>query len=163
MIHGTFLFLLIPQSLAEPADALHLTAAGRTAYTIVLHRKATPPERHAAQELARFLTEISGATFPVREIDAAPAAPEPSIRIGVDAASGIVAPSELSRLGQEGYILRTKGPNLAIVGGRPRGTLYGVYSLLEDNLGCGWFTPTVSRIPKQATLDIPPLDRVFVP
>jgi hypothetical protein len=163
MIDGAILCLLLTQTIAEPAAALHLADAGRTPYTILLHRSATPPERRAAQELARFLTEISGATFPVREIDAAPAVLEPSIRVGADAASGIVSSKELSRLGQEGYIVRSKGSVLAIVGGRPRGTLYGVYSFLEDNLGCRWFTPQVSRIPKKTAIEIPSIDRTFVP
>ena len=162
-MHGAMILLLTTQAISEPALTLRLADAGRTAYTIVLHRSATPPERHAAQELARFLGEISGAAFPVRELDAVPANLDASIRIGVDAANGIVSPMEISRLGQEGYILRSKGSTLAIVGGRPRGTLYGVYSFLEDHLGCRWFTPRVSRIPRKTAIEIQPLDRSFVP
>jgi Domain of unknown function (DUF4838)/Glycosyl hydrolase family 67 N-terminus len=162
-MYGAIIVLVATQSIAEQAVTLHLADAGRTAYTIVLHRNATPPERHAAQELARFLGEISGATFPVREMDAVPTNLDSTIRIGVDAVSGIVSPMEISRLGQEGYILRSKGPVLAIVGGRPRGTLYAVYSFLEDKLGCRWFTPRVSRIPKKTAIEIGPLDRTFAP
>ncbi len=35
--------------------------------------------------------------------------------------------------------------------------MYGVYTFLE-RLGCRWFTPDVSRIPKLRTIEIPALD-----
>ncbi len=55
---------------------------------------------------------------------------------------GEMAPElDLAGLGQEGYWLLTRGNCLVIAGGPPRGTLYGVYGLLEDHLGCRWFTP----------------------
>jgi len=147
---------------ASPAN-LELAGAGRTDYTVVVHGRATKAERHAAEELAHFLQQISSASFPVREVVAPPEGSTHSILVGPGAACAIVAPAEIARLGQEGYILRSNGATLAIAGGGPRGTLYGVYSFLEDYLGCRWFTPQVSRIPKTAKVTIPPLDRTFVP
>jgi hypothetical protein len=60
-------------------------------------------------------------------------------------------------------VLRSRGPTLVIVCGRPCGTLYGVYSFLEDLLGCRWFTPCVARVPKRERLTLGPLDRTFLP
>jgi hypothetical protein len=40
-----------------------------------------------------------------------------------------------------------------VIGGGARGTLYGVYELLH-RLGCRWFTPEVSRIPRRETLEL---------
>jgi hypothetical protein len=70
---------------------------------------------------------------------------------------------DFQRLGAEGYVLLTKGKHLVIAGGEPRGTLYGVYGLLEDHLGCRWFTPAVSTIPKAATLTVEYLDELRIP
>ena len=66
-------------------------------------------------------------------------------------------------MGTEGYRLRAVGPHLAIIGDAPRGVLYGVYGLLQDHLGCRWFTPAISRIPRQERLAIGPLDETRVP
>ena len=162
MIHSALLILIFLPS-AEPAGSLMLADQGRTPYTILLSHQAAAPERHAAAELARFLKEISGATFPIKESDSPPAEGVPTLRIGPDLAGGIITTEEIARLGQEGYIVRTRGATLAIAGGRPRGTLYGVYSFLENQLGCRWFTPKVARIPHKGHLELRPIDRTFLP
>src|SRR5208337_2406535 len=66
------------------------------------------------------------------------------------------------RLGSEGFVLRTKGNYVLIVGGRQRGTMYGVYTFLEK-LGCRWFTRDLSVIPKKPTLTVEPLDEMHKP
>ncbi len=55
------------------------------------------------------------------------------------------------------------GKHLVIAGGGLRGNLYGVYGLLEDHLGCRWFTPTLSRIPQMDPLVIEPIDETKIP
>src|SRR5262245_37339850 len=157
------LVLVAFQPGAEPQPGLRLADAGRTDYVILVHRDAAPPERPAAEELARFLRQVTGATFPVKEVTGPPKDPGPAILVGPGAAGGIIPAREVAGLGKEGYVLRTRGAALAIVGGRPRGTLYGAYSFLEDSLGCRWFTPEVSRIPKTARVVLRPLNRTVVP
>jgi hypothetical protein len=60
-------------------------------------------------------------------------------------------------------LIRAKGSEVAIAGATARGTLYGVYSFLEDQLGCRWFTPDCARIPQTAVLSVPAGDVRFVP
>lgn len=163
MVPTVLLTVLTVSAAPEPSAPALLADGGRSSYRVVVHRGATAAERRAAEELARFLREISGATFPVEELADANAAPANSIRIGPEAAAGVIPSDEIARLGSEGFVLRTRGPILAIAGGRPRGTLYGIYSFLEDVLGCRWFTPGVARIPKRERLELRPLDRTFVP
>jgi hypothetical protein len=107
---------------------------------------AADPERHAAEELAHFLGEISGARFDLKPL--AQAQSGSRIAIGREAASGVIGAKELAALGADGYLIRCRGNELAIAGNTPRGTLYGVYSFLEDELGCRWFTPDCAKIPK---------------
>ena len=76
--------------------------------------------------------------------------------------------STLASLGNEGYVIRTVGDDLVIAGGQLRGNMYGVYGFLEDHLGCRWFAPGVSRIPKSAAVGHrpdrrPPGSRAGVP
>lgn len=125
---------------AVSLPAVTLVRDGKTAYSICISPRSTPAERHAADELRRFIEQMSGARLPVAEQCAAG---KPSVFVGGSTES----------FGAEEYVLKTNGRNLTIAGGRPRGTLYGVYALL-DKLGCRWFTPEVSRIPKRSTIDV---------
>ena len=55
------------------------------------------------------------------------------------------------------YEIRTLGTRLVIAGAPPRGTINGMYGFLQDHLGCRWFTPAASRIPKDPHLTIDPI------
>jgi hypothetical protein len=44
----------------------------------------------------------------------------------------------------ESFIYRNVGPHVLIWGGKTRGTMYGVMTFLERELGCRWYTPRVS-------------------
>lgn len=156
--------LVLLGSLGNAAtDSLLLAHQGQTEYRIVLGLDASPAEKHAAKELATFLKRITRADFPVVEAKDRESVGEHVILVGPGASEGIISSAAIESLAAEGYIHRSKGATLAIAGGRPRGTLYGVYSFLEDELGCRWFTPEVSRIPERATLAVPVVDRRFVP
>ncbi|HRT82819.1 MAG TPA: DUF4838 domain-containing protein, partial [Oscillospiraceae bacterium] len=47
------------------------------------------------------------------------------------------------------------GKKLVIAGGQTRGTIYGVFTFLEESLGCRWFTSKLIVIPKAEDLKIP--------
>lgn len=148
--------------LPAQADELVLAEGGQSPYVIVIAEKASPSERYAAEELQKFVNEMTGVSLPV--VVDTEAAREEEILLGANRrleSLGVEIPWD--RLGAEGYVLRTVGKKLVIAGSKVRGTLYGVYSLLEDHLGCRWFAPGVSRIPKCDRLVIPPLDEIKVP
>jgi hypothetical protein len=148
----------------KPAARPGLTLAedGEAKMAIVVGANASPSTRHAAEELQRFLKEITGASFDLIT-DADPARPAEIVIGANERMYGLNLSVDFQRLGAEGYVLLTKGKHLVIAGGEPRGTLYGVYGLLEDHLGCRWFTPTVSTIPKAATLTVEYLDELRIP
>jgi len=129
---------------------------------IMVASDAPPATRYAARELQRFLGEMSGATLEIVSDDSE--SQRGDILLGRGKQQRRFARDiDFDALGNEGYALRTKGGRLIIAGGEPRGTLYGVYGLLEDTLGCRWFTKDVSRIPKSPTIAIPPLRETRVP
>lgn len=136
-----------------------------TRYAIVLERDATHSERYAAEELARMLGAITDAHFPIETGPTAGSYSAPPKRIvlghGENAAALGITPDDTP--GGEEYHIKTVGDDLVIAGGRPRGTLYGVYALLCDVLGCRFYTPEVSHIPKRRMLKLGPLDIRFAP
>ncbi|MGH7969312.1 MAG: DUF4838 domain-containing protein, partial [Limisphaerales bacterium] len=72
-------------------------------------------------------------------------------------------PIDFAKLGTDGFALRTDRRRLVIAGGRPRGTLNGVYTFLEENLGVRWFTPEVEVVPHTNRLVLPTLNETRVP
>src|SRR5260221_551061 len=70
---------------------------------------------------------------------------------------------DASKLGSDGFVLRTTRARLIIYGGQPRGVLNGVYTLLEDKLGVRWFTPELEVVPKAARVRMATMDETKVP
>ncbi len=139
---------------------LTIAEGGKSDYRIVIPHDAIPSERYAAEELRSYLGKITGASLPIVDNQAPRTAHE--IILGDDPTTTGTAASGAT-LGTDGYVLRTSGGALLIVGGRPRGTLYGVYGLLEDRLGVRWFAPKVESVPKCSKLTLPALDETHVP
>lgn len=138
------------------AFALELARDGDTRHVIVRAADATEAEHFAAEELAHFLHRMTGATFPVLE-EADHGAGEPAIHLGwtaFAAAQGIDA----RRLGPETWVLRTVGDDLILTGGRPRGTLYAVYELLDTYGGCRWVTHDLEIVPNHPVFTLPVID-----
>jgi len=145
------------------AAPLVLVREGHSDYVIVTPAEALPAERTAATELQSFLREATGAELPIRlETEVAPEARQvlvgPSSRL-----KEWVPDVDWPALGSDGLVLKTVGPHLILAGGRPRGTLYAVYTFLEEVVGCRWWTATESFIPRRPTLEVPALDRIYVP
>ena len=146
----------------QAEQTIRLAEHGKTRAVIVVAPDAPAATRHAAEELQRFLGEITGAEFevvpdtePLREVE---------LIVGHNRhAHALNVSVDYSRLGADGYVLISKGSRVLLAGGEPRGTLYAVYGLLEDHLGCRWFTPEVSRIPNAAILSLEPLNEVRIP
>lgn len=134
-----------------------LAQNGKTAYVIVSAPRATEAEAYAAHELAEYLDKITGKTFVVVP-ENQPAAGLRRIFVGwTDFARdhGIDA----ARLGEEEWLIKSVDSDLVIGGGRPRGTLYGVYALLERELGCHWLDHNTEVVPSIHDLRLEGLDR----
>jgi len=132
---------------------MRLAEGGKARCVIVRQPGATPAERHAADELAATLRQITGATFDIRDESAT--APPSAIIVGPGPVAKALFPEvNLAAFGGEQLAIRTKGQHLLLAGGRPRGTLYAVYHFLQDECGVRWWTPWASTIPKKRTLEI---------
>ena len=133
--------------------AVKISSGGKARCKIITQPGATVAERHAAGELAKFLGQISGATFEARK--SAGQAPEGAIIIGPGPVARKLFPEvKLETFGGEQLTMRTKGGRLLLAGGRPRGTLYAVYRFLHEQCGARWWSPWAAKIPKNPDLGI---------
>ena len=144
------------------AATLTLAAKGATAYRIVVATNAIASERYAAQELQRYLQKITDAKFPI--VTDAERVNSREILLGDNAhLRKLGLKIDCDQLGPESFILRTDHNRLVIAGGKPRGTLYGVYTLLEDKLGVRWFTPELESVPQTNRLVVGALNETTTP
>ncbi len=141
-------------------EAVTIAQNGLAQAAIVIAQDAGEPEQHAAVELADFLGQITGARFDILHW---PVAGRSHLIVGPKAAKLAARDFSTDGLGPDGLIIRTVGNDLILAGGHPRGTLYAVYTFLEEQLGCRWWSSKVSTIPKKPTLRVGPLNVRRVP
>jgi len=157
-----------------PAASLTLAADGKTDYAIVIPSTPTPQDRKAAEDLAFWLGEMTGAKFPVVADSEAPG--ETEICIGrTDRLAKADVPQAQADLGDDGYAIGVAGKRLYLLGGRKRGAINAVFALLEEDLGCRWYPtlnmkdgvpipdPTANSIPQTRSLRFQPVPRSYVP
>ena len=142
-------------------DAMVLVDAGQSRYTIVVSADATLPVKFAAEELQKYLLQMSCARLPI----ATDASVEPAILVG----EGVIAPGDreavqasLKDRGEDGYLMRSLGGRLILTGNSPRATLFAVYHFLEK-LGCGWRIPGDDTVPRRTTIRLAPFNEAVGP
>lgn len=144
------------------APPLTLARDGATDYVIVVPAAATTQDQKAAEDLALWLGEMTGARFAIVPDIEAPRATE--ISIGqTDRLAGARVPLPKGGLGNEGYAIGVSGQRLLLLGGKTRGIINAVYALLEEDLGCRWYDRTSARLPRRRTLTFAPVPRSYVP
>ena len=162
-----FLTLLLGVAASAAADRakgeLTLAEGGRTGYVITVGEDASAPERNAAKELASYLGAVTGAEFAVTAPAEVPA-DQLCIMVGqTESIKKLLPGVDWESLGDDGIVIKTKGRHLILAGGRPRGTLYAVYTFLEDFVGCRWWTSTEEDIPHRPTLIVTAPSMIYIP
>lgn len=138
-----------------------LSERGQSDFVIVLPDAPDACEQTAATELQTYFERICGVSLPVIN-ESALADGQRAILVGDSGAALAMAGDET--LGEEDFRLVSDGTRLAISGGGSRGTLYGVYTFLEEYLGVRWFTPKLERVPETPDIVIDAaLDRTVRP
>ncbi len=155
--------LLLPMlPLAAAADTAMLVEDGASQHVIVLAPEASPSEETAAGELQTHFKACTGVELPIaRE---APSEDTPMFVLGAGpAAEKLGVNPTAERLGEQGYVMKTVGPHLVIVGSRAAGTLYGVHDFLQEHLGVRWYAPGVTKTPETRNLALPAVDTFVEP
>lgn len=112
------------------------------------------PEKTAYQEINHYLKRI------FKKTAVASAKKSNKIIIGYHKdIFKVFTEQELKTLGEEDYRIRSdRAGNIYIVGGRPRGTLFGVYHFLDELLGVHWYTPEFEHVPEYQEIILPDLN-----
>ncbi len=133
-------------------------------FRVAIRPNAAPAEEFAAEELRRHLLDMAGVGPQLRNREKSRSTSDVSRIFVNDATAAEATGIDVAglKLAPEAYHLRTCGKDVHILGGGPRGVLYGAYDLLET-LGCRWFTPEISRIPRPGRIELPPLRRTEKP
>jgi len=133
-----------PPQISNP---MYIVENGESDFVIVTADGADECILTAADELQTYIKKISGVTLEhITESEYAEGSK--AIIIGETELEDNITAVDRNQIGADGFMLFSNGTNLLIAGGDSRGTLYGVYTLLEEYLGVRWFTPTLEVVPE---------------
>ncbi|MBU0610020.1 MAG: DUF4838 domain-containing protein [Armatimonadetes bacterium] len=173
LLPGLFLLIVFATALPAQAADLILAEGGKTTYAIVLDpssvlpadadgKPRVSPVQHAANELAAFLQQVTGAEFRILVTAELPRGKV--LCVGPGKVQQLLAPNlKLDQLKPDGIVIETSGLNLILAGDEPRGTLYAVYTFLEDVVGCRWWSSKASTIPSKPDLTVPEQHVRYIP
>ncbi|MHC4405117.1 MAG: DUF4838 domain-containing protein, partial [Planctomycetota bacterium] len=135
-----------------------IVGRGQAFATIVLPSQASAAEQYAADDLHKVFHELTGVRLNVVHDDR----PVDGNRLLVGNTrwtDAVVSAEERSTLGDEGYIARLRGRDLALVGGGAYGTIYAAVELF-DRLGARWYMPGElgACLPRMRTIHFDRLD-----
>lgn len=137
------IFLLLLSGMRAEASNW-LFKNGNSNYQIVLANNASPSEKKAAQEMQDYLYQISGVRLPIATVFDEKGR---NIVIGYMPKVVELTGQPQPKTDDESFTYRVVGRNLYIWGGQQRGTMYGVFTFLERELGVHWLTPDCTVIP----------------
>ena len=154
-------------------DDLNIIENGKASALIVIPDKAIPCEKLAADELQYHIQRSSGVQLPICTESKISKDFKHMIYLGNCNTTSKVG-IDIKSLVPSGYVIKTIGNNL-FVAGKDRnsgpvgsawcaswqGTLYGVYNLLENELGVRWLWPGKlgEFIPQKKTISFGTIDR----
>ena len=143
--------------------ALTIAEGGRSGYRIVIPDRADPPTRYGARELQHFLAQMCGVKLPIAREGAVPAGPAFLVGPSRRAQAALGADRSLSRLREDGVLVKTVGRDVVLLGQNPRGQLYSVYVLLERYLGVRFLARDCTVVPRRRTLTLPRIAYAYSP
>lgn len=127
---------------------------GKSSYQIVVAADASASERTAAKELQDYVKQIGGVELPITT----EASGRRHIFVGYSPTVAALTGQTRPATDDESFTYRSVGRDLLIWGGAQRGTMYGVFTFLERELGVHWLTPDCTVVPQQKQWRLPKLD-----
>ncbi|WP_176706149.1 DUF4838 domain-containing protein [Paenibacillus hemerocallicola] len=138
--------LATPSSAEGKGKQVMLANNGNAKYGIFVRSDATEMDKHAAQELTTYLTQVTGAAFQIFEGTTPPGGP--MIVVGRSALTESLVPELTGQsLGEDGFVIAAAQRYLMIAGSHPRGTMYGVNYFLDTYVGVKWYSPSYTFVP----------------
>ncbi len=130
----------------EINEEMYIAENGNTDFVIVTADDPDECIQTAVTEMQTYLEKICGAEFDyVRESEFSGGK---AIFIGETQLEKGIVDIDRDSIKADGFRLYSDGDYLVIAGADSRGTLYGVYTFLEEYLGVRWFTPALEVVPE---------------
>ncbi|MBO5462880.1 MAG: DUF4838 domain-containing protein [Clostridia bacterium] len=140
----------VPQEISAP---MYIVDDGVSDFVIVTTENPDATTKTAVNELQTYIKKISGAE--IKAVTESEVTPEDSaIILGETSLEKGIVDINRSEIAQDGFMLYSDGKHLFIAGSDNRGTLYGVYTFLEEYLGVRWFTPELEVVPENKDIII---------
>ncbi|MGA9292971.1 MAG: DUF4838 domain-containing protein, partial [Ignavibacteriaceae bacterium] len=145
-----------------PESGIKLIENNSSKYDIVISAQPTEVEKHSAEELQKYLNEMTGVKLNIINDS------EPETRYEIligrnNRLQELNLNTNFDSLALDGFTIRTVDDKLIIVGGSKKGTLYGVYTFLDKYLGCKMYTPDAFYIPKKSIITVPEINLTEIP
>jgi Domain of unknown function (DUF4838)/Glycosyl hydrolase family 67 N-terminus len=122
---------------SEPAQRVRSSA---DSFSIIEAAEENPVATFAARELQRYLEEMTGGSVTIGNDSASHRLYVGGIPPNVSADAALEARNNLEGLREDGFIIRSIGRDIVLMGKGNRGDLYACYAFLE-RLGVRWFFP----------------------
>lgn len=148
------------QELGNAKIVLEGKEIGSGTHVIVVPSEATVGELRVADDLAVHLEQISGVALDVVAEDKV--GTRYPIFVGKCKQVSKRFPDVFPKLGTDGIFIFSDKSGLVLAGNQ-RGVHYAVYTFLEEQLGCRWFTEDCFRIPKSGVFKVGGLKKEFIP
>lgn len=137
----------------EITTPMYLVEDGESDFVIVTSDSPDECILTAVGEMQKYVKAISGAELEhVTESELEDGAK--AIVIGETELEDGITNVDREAIGADGFLLYSDGTYLLIAGGDSRGTLYGVYTMIEEYFGVRWFTPTLEVVPESKDIVI---------
>ena len=134
-----------------------LFSNGSSEYSIVVDPAAGESVQYAACELQHWISEVSGATLPIVGLDGGQIGKRLIVGYN-DVLAGLLPDAQKPGDSDDTLNWRSVGGDILLWGGAKRGSLYAVYSFLEEELGVRWYSSAVSVAPKTGKYSFGQLD-----
>ena len=137
-----FVLLLILTFACTNLPSINLVTNGISQYSIIIPVKPNDQENRAATLLQKYVKQVSGCELPITS----------NLKSGQ---KGIFI-KETTGLHYDGYRIRSSEDGwVTILGGKRKGCVYGVVTILETYMGCHLYSPTFKVIPASKNLKLP--------
>jgi hypothetical protein len=145
----TLFFVMLLSHLPDQSYAAQLKLAenGKSVYKIIVAPTASPEEIQAASILQVYFKKVTTVDLPIEETTKKP--DFPYISIGQTGWKKDTLP-------EQSYTIQTQNGNLSITGGARKGVIYGVYTFIEEIMGCRKWNanePAVCPVNTHLTVD----------
>lgn len=144
-------------------DKIDIAKNSEAVSPIVVPDNPTKCEEFAAKELKWHLDKMSGGDFKILK-ESESGNGDGAIYVGNGkTAKKLLGGYDPQKAEVDNIRIKNAGKNLVLAGHEKRGTLYAVYSFLEDCLGVRWWADDDMFVPKKASISAENLDVDYSP